>query len=186
MMLKILKDDKEITQVKNGIINFKFFKTGKQKGRFRLKFKDINGNQCLINNCFSCINYFEQKSTNLKEYPSYNFTYISEIEEIEDEFGKGLKVQFNPTSTHNTKFSFSISFKFYDNLNFTLLRLVNVQDLSSEQFKIHSLSPLTIKNEPLYLSKDEEPTNLEKITWFKNGWQSWSPCKVFYGDQKDR
>ncbi|TXT60936.1 MAG: putative Alpha-galactosidase [Promethearchaeota archaeon] len=38
----------------------------------------------------------------------------------------------------------------------------------------------------IWLNGLDKPTDLKKITWFKNGWQSWSPCKLFFGDEKDR
>lgn len=185
-MLKISQDDHKVTELTNGIIKFKFYKNGSKQGRFNLHFKDFHDNECRLENCYARINYFTNGKQALEEYPSYRFTYTSDIKEIQDEIGKGLQLKFSRSSAESDKFDFSLLFNFYDDMKFVLIKMIDIKDFSTEPLKIHSLSPLTMKDESLYLSNTEDATDLETITWFKNGWQSWSPCKIFCGDDKDR
>ena len=185
-MLSILQNDEKIFELKDSIIEFKFFTSGKQKGRFNIAFKDIQGNKSGLRKCYSSINYYDHNDK-LKEYPSFNFTYRSaEVEQIKDNLGEGLEVLFSRTKPDKNKFDFQILFRFYDNTDFLLVQLINIKDFSTEHYKIHSISPFTIKENKLWLSGNEESTNLKNITWFKNGWQSWSPCRIFFGNEKDR
>ena len=184
-MLKVSQDEK-VTEVANGVLNFKFFKSDELKGKFNIHFKDFQGNECRLEHCYTCINYYMDQDKDIKEYPSYNFEYTSNMEEIEDEIGKGLQLKFKRTNPNGDKFDFTLLFKFYDDLYFFLVKIIDIQDLTKEHPRIHSISPLTIKDKPLYLSNNKVPTDLESITWFKNGFQSWSPCKLIRGDDNDR
>ncbi len=185
-MLKISQDNKNITELTNRVLKFKFFKTGTLRGRFNIHIEDIEGNVCNLQNCYMCINYFLDHSKKLEEYPSHKFNYTSTIEVIDDELGKGFELQFNRINPDKGKFNFTLLVKLYDHRDFILLRLINIKDLTSNYLNIHSISPLTLKEEKLYLSKNKKPTDLRKVTWFKNGWQSWSPCRLFYGNESDR
>lgn len=185
-MLTITQNDEKIFTLKDKIIEFTFFKSGQNKGKFSIDFKDLRGVKSSLKNCYACINYFEHESTRLTEYPSYHFSYHTEVQEIQTDRGNGLKIRFTRASPKKDKFDFQFQFIFYDNTDYLLIRLLKIKDLSPNSFKIHSISPLTIREEGLWLSGDQKPTNLKKITWFKNGWTSWSACKLFYGTQKDR
>jgi alpha-galactosidase len=185
-MLTVLQNDESVFELKNTVIEFTFFPSGEYKGRFNIAFKDFNGNKSSLKNCYFSINYFDHNDK-LKEYPSFNFTYRSaDIEQIEDNLGSGLEVLFSRTKPDKDKFDFQILFRFYDDTDFFLIKLINIRDLRPKHYKIHSISPFTIKEDKLWLSGNEKPTNLKNITWFKNGWQSWSPCRIFFGKQKDR
>jgi len=185
-MLKINQDNKERLEIKNGNIEFVFFKQGEKSGKFNITFQDYKGEQCYLRGCYSCINYFKNDKENLVEYPSSLFEFNSNVEDLSDEFGNGLKVIFTRLAPDIDKFDFKILFKLYDENDFILVKLIDLKDLNSEPFQIHSIAPLTIKNTKLWLTGNKSSTNLQKISWFKNGWQSWSPCKVFFGDEKDR
>jgi alpha-galactosidase len=115
-----------------------------------------------------------------------NFRFESKLETIEDVFGEGFKATMIPVNISENSISFSIQFKIYDKRDFLFTKIINIKDTRQRSFRVHSISPLTIKKEFIWLNNLDNPTNLKKITWFKNGWQSWSPCKVFFGDESDR
>lgn len=115
-----------------------------------------------------------------------NFRFESHLETIDDVFGTGFKVTLVPVNLSDYNISFSIQFKIYDNRDFLLTKIINIQDTSQRSLRVHSISPLTIKEEFIWLNSLDNPTDLKKMTWFKNGWQSWSPCKIFFGEEKDR
>ncbi len=131
------------------------------------------------------INLFSQNNKNLIEIASYNFNFRSQSKKIDDQLGKGLKFILTPVNYENQEISFKIQFKMYETKDFILVKLIEINDNSQNQLSVHSISPLTIKNSSLWLTDSNHPTNLQEISWFKNGWQSWSPCKLLYGHQKD-
>ncbi|MFO7795109.1 MAG: glycoside hydrolase family 36 protein [Promethearchaeati archaeon] len=185
-MLKISQDNEDLIDLKNRNLHFEYFKTGEKKGRFNIKFQDFDGTLCCLKNCYCSINYFKNGTNILEEYPSYLFNFVSTIEDIHDKNGEGLNITFSRKFPEENKFDFKLLVKIYDENDFILLTLIDLKDLSENSHKIHSISPLTIKNEKLWLTGNNSPTNLRNITWFKNGWQSWSPCKLFFGEEKDR
>ncbi len=185
-MLTILQNDERVFELKDSIIEFKFFTSGEHKGRFNIAFKDFQGNKSGLRKCYTSINYYNH-NYKLKEYPSFNYTYkAADVEQIEDALGSGLIVLFSRTTSDKDKFDFQILFRFYDDTDFFLIELISIKDLTNQNYGIHSISPFTIKDTKLWLTGNKEPTNLKDITWFKNGWQSWSPCKIFFGKEKDR
>jgi alpha-galactosidase len=185
-MLDIIRDDKEIFEVSNGTIGFNFFKLGENQGNFRFRFKDIDGSEFSLENCFACINYHQSDTVFLKSCTSLEYCFENQIEEIKDKFGKGLKIVFGTVCATNQFIEFKVQVKIYDENDFLLIKIIDIIDNSQDSLPVHSISPLTTKNSSLWLSSSNRPTDLRKISWFKNGWQSWSPCKVLFGTQKDR
>jgi alpha-galactosidase len=186
MMLKIIQDNENYIEIKNGKVHFEFFKKGSQHGLFNIGFHDFNDIECYLKNCYACINYFKHGSENLAEYASTLFDFESVVEDIDDKIGEGLQIIFSRISPAEDIFDYKILVKIYDEKDFLLIQLIDLRDLNSTPYRIHSISPLTIKNSPLWLTGNESSTDLTHISWFKNGWQSWSPCKIFFGDEKDR
>ena len=184
-MIEIIKDDAKIFQVTNGVIGLKFYKKGEIQGKFETYLEGKKSSQCLIKDCFSVINFNHKNTENLYEISSYNYHFNSKTQIIDDIIGKGLRIVFSFEQSRNQEISFEIQFKIYENSDFILIKLINIRDPKQNQLSAHSISPLKIEKSSLYLSGKTIPTNLNNITWFKNGWQSWSPCKVFFGREKD-
>ncbi|TFF87837.1 MAG: hypothetical protein EU550_02485, partial [Promethearchaeota archaeon] len=78
-------------------------------------------------------------------------------------------------------------FVIYQDTDYLLIKLTEIKENRNQKLQIHSISPFTIKDASLLLTGSlEKSSNLNNVSWFKNGWQSWSPCKLLFGDQKDR
>ncbi|MHA1488404.1 MAG: glycoside hydrolase family 36 protein [Promethearchaeota archaeon] len=184
-MLKIIKDDKEIFEISNGKLELKFYKRNKNKGKYEIKFKDKYNSECLLKDCFASINFQALESENLMEQPSINYSFEKEIQNINDNYGKGLKIIFNTINRTNIGLDFKIQFRIYENNDFILVKLIDIKDNSQKNLPVHSISPLSIKNSNLWLSGTKNSTNLSEISFFKNGWQSWSPCKILSGEERD-
>ncbi len=185
-MLEIIKDNNEIFEVSNGTIRFKFFKLGENQGNYEIYYKDIDETELSLKNCYVCTNFHQIDTTFLKSCTSLEYSFENTYDEIDDDFGLGLNIKFRTVCASNQFISFKIQVKIYEENNFLLIKIIDIVDNTKEALPVHSISPLIIKNSNLWLSGTEKPTNLHKISWFKNGWQSWSPCKLLYGTQKDR
>ncbi|MFX0044202.1 MAG: hypothetical protein ACFE8L_14910, partial [Candidatus Hodarchaeota archaeon] len=184
-MLDIIRNDKEIFAVNNGIVGFKFYKKGQNQGKFGIYFELDNEIICSLNDCYSSLNFYKLDTDHILEYRSTNYSFNSQVEKINDSIGSGLSLVFDLIPEKEEEVLYKIQFKIYDYKHFILIRLIDINDKTKNKLAVHSLAPLTIKNSKLWLSKNNNPTNLKNITWFKNGFQSWSPCRLFFGNEKD-
>ncbi|MFX0154623.1 MAG: glycoside hydrolase family 36 protein [Candidatus Hodarchaeota archaeon] len=184
-MIEIINDNNDIIEVFNGIIGFKFNKSGENKGNYEIYFKKNGLDECIIKNCYSVINFYPQDKEDIIECASKSYIFESNTEKIANSSGDGLKVVFKSLSNVNQEISFKIQFTLYENKDFLLIKLIDIIDNSLNQLAVHSISPLTIKNSFLWLSGLDHPTNLHNITWFKHGWQSWSYSKLIFGNEED-
>lgn len=184
-MIEIIKDNNEIFETTNSISSFKFYKTGEDRGKYEIRFKNNELTECIIKDCYSAINIYSPNKKKFIEIASNNFDYKNQTEKIDNLLGKGLMVIFFPFNNQNQNISFKIQVKIYETQNFILVKIIDIIDHNSNQLAVHSISPLTIKNSTLWLSGGNTPTNLHNITWFKNGWQTWSRCKTLFGDERD-
>ncbi len=185
-MININKNTKDEFEASNGLVGFKFFKTGKNQGKYELNFKSPEGKACNLKGCYASINFHPSRGFHLVEVTSKIFSFESQIEKVEDKIDKGLVIEFNPTKSEENLITFKIQFKIYEKKDFLFIKLLDITDQSPEFLSVHSISPLTTRNELLFLSGGSKFTQLDKISWFKNGFQSWSPCRVLFGKQKDR
>ena len=184
-MIEIIKDNKEIFEVFNGLIGLKFYKKGENRGNYEIRFNKNNLTECLIRDCYSVINFHSQNKEDLIEIASNNFSFRSQTEKIDNLLGNGLKIIFNSFNNNDLSVSFNIQFILYEQKDFILIKLIDIKDNSQNQLSVHSISPLTIKKSSLWLSGPKHPTSLQNVSWFKNGWQSWSSCELFFGEQRD-
>ena len=184
-MLNIIQNNYDIVEVHNGIIGFKFYKNGQDRGKYAIYFDLDNESKCSLKGCYSSLNFYKVAMNDLIEYSSTKYTFNSKVEKIEDSIGTGMKIIFKSFNNKEQEVFYKIQFKIYDNKHFILIRLIDINDKAKNPLAVHSLAPLTIKNSKLWLSGDDSPSNLNNITWFKNGFQSWSPCRIFFGNEKD-
>lgn len=184
-MIEIINDNNKIFEVFNGIVGFKFNKNGENKGNYEIYFKKNGLEECIIKDCYSVINFYSQDKEVIIEFSSKNYKYKTKTEKIVNSFGNGLKIIFSSFSNRNREISFAIQFILYEKRDYILIKLIDIQDNNPIQIPVHSISPFTVKKSPLWLSGLEFPTNLQNISWFKNGWQSWSSCELFFGEQRD-
>ena len=182
-MIEIIAQSKELFEATNKTISFKFYKSGENQGYFDIKYKKEVENSLI--NCYSAINFFSAESDVLSEFSSKNYSFSNRVESIEEIFGKGIKVIFSFVDAQNQNICFDISFKIYDNHEFVLIKLINIKEKNKNSLKVHSIAPLTINDNNLWLSGPNNPTNLSTITWFKHGFQGWSPCEILFGDEVD-
>ncbi|MBD3197947.1 MAG: hypothetical protein GF317_23050 [Candidatus Lokiarchaeota archaeon] len=182
-MLKISENNERLLEIKNGFLEFKFYKSGEDKGTFDISYSDFKESHMKIVRCYSAINYYDNNSIN--EFSSKKLEFREEIIELDDELGEGFRIRLHQKDNHKDLFRFSIEFKFYDDKEFFLVRIINIDDIDSN-FKIHSISPFIIKNQKIWLTGTDQNSELANLSWFKNGWQSWSPCRLFFGNEKDR
>ena len=180
-MLEIIQDSDQFIIISNGNLSLKFFKTGPLQGFYEIVFFD----NIAIKNVYSNIKFHEETLDDLIEINSTQTSYTTTVDEIVADHRKGFKLLLSPSDKANLDVHFIIQFELYDNSDFFLVTLTNIEDRSNSKRKVHSISPFTIKNSKLYLNGLKNPTNLEKISWFKNGFQSWSPCNLLFGDEKD-
>jgi len=184
-MIEIINDNDEIFEVFNGIVGFIFNKNGVNKGYYKIYFKKNGLEACIIKDCYSVINFYNQEKEDLTECTSKNYYFESNTEKIVNSFGNGLKIIFKSLNNNNQEITFDIQFVLYENVDFILIKLTDIKNNNPNQLPVHSISPFSIKKGSLWLSGLESPTNLHNITWFKNGWQSWSSCELFFGNQRD-
>jgi len=184
-MLEIIADNSLIFEVTNSFCSLKFYKSGENRGIFEIRLKIDTLTEYIIKDCYSAINFFSQNKESLIEVASSNFIFKSQYKKIDDVIGNGFKILFVPSNHENQKVLFKMQFKIYENKNFILVKLIDIEDDSENQLTVHSISPLTIKSSALWLSGGNIPTNLYNITWFKHGWQTWSRCKIFFGKERD-
>jgi len=182
-MIEIIEDSSETFEASNGILSLKFYKIGEKQGIFDIYHKAEE--ECSLRKCYSTINFISTQLDKISEVSSINFNFKDEVIDIEDNIGKGINIIFYCVENHNYDISYDISFKLYEKHEFILIQLVNIQDKRQNPLKVHSISPLTIKDEKIWLSGTNLPTNLRKITWFKHGFQGWSPCEILYGNEVD-
>ncbi len=184
-MIEIINEDEDNFEISNGIIGLKFYKNGENKGKFEIRFDYNSFSKFFIKDCYSVINLFSLNKENLIEIPSFKYIFKHRTEKINDLIGNGVKIIFESINDNNLCISFNIQFILYEKKDFILVKLKNIKDDSQNQLSVHSISPLTIKNSALWLSGTDSPTRLDKISWFKHGWQSWSPCKLLMGNEID-
>ncbi|MFX1463336.1 MAG: glycoside hydrolase family 36 protein [Promethearchaeota archaeon] len=184
-MIETINDNEETFEAFNGIIGIKFYKKGENKGKYEIILTNKKLVECQIKDCYTSINFYSQKQETLIEVTSNTYNFKSNIENIKDLLGNGLKITFEPINNEIHDILFKIQFKIYKNKDFILVKLIDILDKSQNQLSVHSISPLTMKNGLLWLFGGSKPTNLHNITWFKNGWQSWSSCGLFFGKEKD-
>ncbi|MFX1567676.1 MAG: glycoside hydrolase family 36 protein [Promethearchaeota archaeon] len=184
-MIEIIKNNPEIFEVCNDLIGFKFNKNDENHGTYEIFSIKEGLKHNKIKECYSTINFHSLDKDNLIEYTSKNFFFESKTETFVNSFGTGLKIIFKPIPENNHETMFNIQFLLYDDKDFLLVKLINIKNDNINQLPVHSISPLTIKNSSLWLTGLENPTDLYNISWFKNGWQSWSNCELFFGNQRD-
>ena len=184
-MLNIIQNNSDIFEVYNDLIGFKFYKKGQDRGTYSIYFDLDHGNKCSLKKCYSALNFHKVHNDDLIEYSSKKYIFDSKVEKIKDSIGTGMKIVFNSNNNKEQEVFYKIQFKLYENKQFILIKLIDIKDKSKNPLAVHSLAPLTIKNSKLWLSGNHTPTNLNKLTWFKNGFQSWSPCRIFFGNEKD-
>ena len=83
-MLRIVQDNNEIVEITNDLITFKFYKIREKSGSFDITYRDINGLELGIRDCYSSINFYESDFTQISELNSLEFAFDCVIEEIED------------------------------------------------------------------------------------------------------
>lgn len=180
-MLEIIQESQEVIEISNGKFSFKFYKIGYMQGFYEVVFLD----KVALRDCYCNIMTHNRKSGDLIEFKSTQTSYISTIIEITNKSGMGLNLTFTPLQTDNLEILFSIQVQIFEDQDFFLISLIDIEDKTSLKRQIHSISPLTIKNNNLWLNGLTSATNLEKISWFKNGFQSWSPCSLLFGSERD-
>ncbi len=186
-MLKIVKDDSDHVVISNDFISLAVFKRGSKKGTYQFSSnkKDPNVSTCKLENCYLQITCFSGESEELIEVSSKKYSYTSRVETNQDDIGKNILIDLSVNEDSKMDLSFSIRFRMYEKKEFILVQLTDIIDNSSVPLKIHSISPLTIKEDELYMAKSSTPSKLDKISWFKHGWQSWSNCKMLFGNERD-
>lgn len=180
-MLAVIQDTANVVELFNGKITIKFYKNGSSKGFFDIFFIDNNS----LKDCYCNILFHSNDFEQLTEIKSTQTSYMSTLDKVEKENERGLKLTLQPSQEDKLQVSFKIQIILYENKDYFLINLINIKDNSKTKRKVHSISPLTIKNGNLWLNGVKSPTNLEQITWFKNGFQSWSPCNLFFGTEED-
>ena len=182
-MLRITKNDVYEFMLKTDNLGFHFHKKGQKKGTFEIQYNINESRTIYLRNCYSAINFY--KFDHIEEFSSKEYIYETKIENFDDSIGNGLKIKFVPSKIVEQKLLFTIQFKIYESTDFILIKLINIEDKNENALSVHSIAPLTIKNSNLWLSGNENASNLYEITWFKNGWQSWSACELFFGEERD-
>ncbi|MFW9971296.1 MAG: glycoside hydrolase family 36 protein, partial [Candidatus Odinarchaeota archaeon] len=184
-MIEIICENDNNFEVSNGIIDLKFYKIGEKKGKFEIKLTKNKNIKCSLKDCYSAVNLFALDNEELIEIPSYKYIFKHRKEELNNFIGNGIKIIFESINNNKLDISFNIQFILYNEKDYVLVRLINIKQHIQNELFVHSISPLTIKNSALSLSGTDSPTNLDKISWFKQGWQSWSLCKLIKGDDRD-
>ena len=182
-MIEVLNDNNNIFEATNNILNFKFNKKGNSKGTFEIYYISNGTIECQLKNCYSALNFFNLNSASILESKSTEYQFENQIEQISNNFGKGIRIVFQPINSHNYELSFAIQFNIFENCDFLLIKLINIQD--KNKLSVHSIAPLKIADSYLWLSGINRQTNLFNISWFKQGFQSWSPCELLFGYEKD-
>ncbi|MHA1284166.1 MAG: glycoside hydrolase family 36 protein [Promethearchaeota archaeon] len=179
----IKSQNKEIFELTNGLVSVIFHKIGEKQGLFTIKFYN---DTAILEDCYSAINFSDPDKKILTEVASYEYCFSENTELIEDDIGRGIKAIFSTLCVANQMTFFKIQIKMYDEKDFILLKIIEIEDHSPNPLPVHSIAPIVIKDQPIWLAGKESPINLNKISWFKNGWQSWSPCYILFGKEKDK
>jgi alpha-galactosidase len=182
-MLKVFKENNDSIRIVTPYLSLVIFKAGDFKGAFQVTFYNDNEMICCLNNCYASINLKYPDHDDLHHLTSKNFEYDVSIIEIRDNLGVGLNITLSPKKTSESIITFNLNFKIYESHPYLITQIIDLE--SQTDIYIHSISPFTIDNQSIYLSGDEFPTDLRQITWFKNGWQSWSYCSLLYGNEVD-
>lgn len=180
-MLEIIQESQKVIEISNEQIIFKFYKTGHLRGYYEVIFLD----KIALKNCFCNIMIHNEDFGELTEFKSTQTSYTSTIEKGITEFGMGLNIFLTSLKTDKLDIVFNIQIQLFEDKDFFLIKLLDIEDKTSLKRRIHSISPMTLKDDKLWLNGLKKATNLEKITWFKNGFQSWSPCSLLYGTDRD-
>ncbi len=184
-MLDIRTDTDEIIEIYNGKIGLKIFKSGVAQGSYEVTYNNLKGSSSILKECYCNILLHDDESEQLIELKSTDIPYFNTVDKISTQFGNGVKIVLSPIPKDNLAISFKIQFIIYENQDFFLVRFIKIKDVSENNRRIHSISPFVIKNSKLWLRGAKSPTNLNQITWFKNGFQSWSPSTIFFGHEQD-
>ena len=179
----LINDNDNFIKATNGVISLTFYKNGKDTGTYEIIHNEENGKKYFLKNVYCAINFLSENS--IREYLSKGIMFNSRVEEISDQIGNGNKIILTPNKTKDLKIQFNIQFKIYQNQNFILIKITDIINNEKSQERVHSISPLTIKDSNLWLSGTTNATKLNKICWFKHGWQSWSLCATLFGNEKD-
>ena len=105
-MLDIIKDDKEIFEIINGTLRFRFFKQGENQGNYEIYFNEFDESELSLKDCYASINFHQIDTAFLKSCTSLEYYFENIVEEFEDDFGQGLKVIFNTVCASNQLISF--------------------------------------------------------------------------------
>lgn len=182
-----IKDEKGEFSVSNGIIGFKFIKNREYAGKFEIDFNYNNEFECFLKDCYSALNFYSSYgSKKIFECSSKEYVFNHDIKKIEDSMGNGLNIVFNSINKSDQMINFKIQFKIYEKKDFILIKIIDIVDKSQNPLPVHSISPLTIKKSSLFLTGSKTPSNLKNISFFKQGFQSWTPCRLLFGNEKDR
>ncbi|MFX0026893.1 MAG: glycoside hydrolase family 36 protein [Candidatus Hermodarchaeota archaeon] len=180
----LINDNKNFIKISNRIISLTFYKNGKFAGTYEIAHNEDNGKKYFLKDCYCAINFLSENSNTVKEYCSRGINFDSKVEEINDQIGHGKKLILT-NRAKELKIHFNIQFKIYQNQQFILIKIDDIVYHEEYQERVHSISPLTIKNSNLWLSGTKNSTKADKMSWFKQGWQSWSSCKLLFGNDRD-
>ncbi|MFX0019206.1 MAG: glycoside hydrolase family 36 protein [Promethearchaeota archaeon] len=181
----LVNNNTNFININNGVISLTFYKIGKYAGTYEIFHNEENGKKYFLKDAYCAINFLSGKSNPINEYCSKGINFNSKVEEVKDQIGDGNKIILTPINPKSLKIQFNIQFKIYRNQKFILIKITDIINNEKFQERVHSISPLTIKNSNLWLSGTFNATKLNKISWFKHGWQSWSPCTILFGNEKD-
>jgi len=58
-LLNIIQNNYDIVEVHNGIIGFKFYKNGQDRGKYAIYFDLDNENKYCLKDCYSSLNFYK-------------------------------------------------------------------------------------------------------------------------------
>ena len=162
----------------NDKVSIEFFK---ETGYYNVDY-EYKGQRTSLKNCYIAINYFENGK--LVEFSSVGLKFRSIHKTFCDTVGDCVRVVII-LREKSALFDFKLELDIYEDAEFCLIKVADIKTRSEKPIKIHSISPLTIKNENIFLTGMPNPTNFKNITFFKNGYQSWSANKILFSSDKD-
>jgi len=184
-MLNISTDTDDLIEIFNGKLSIKFYKNGPSQGSYEVTFFEKDKPISILKDCYCNIQFHNDHNEDLDELKSTVTSYYSNSEFISNELGETIKVLLIPNQEMNLNVLFKIQFIVPENQDFFLVKLKEIKSMAKIHKRVHSISPFTIRDSGFWLNGLQKDTNLEKITWFKNGFQSWSPCYIFFGTEMD-
>ena len=165
-MIKIIENNQDNLKIINNYLSVEFTKRGENSGSYNISYSQDNLILCEINRAFCAINYYNSQTQEIEQFNSKGLEYVDEIEKNNEnnEFIVILKPE-----TDDLLFSFKIHFVLKQNTEFLLVKIIDIRDNNQRPVSIHSISPFNLENSYLKLNGTQKPTNLKKISWFKNG-----------------